>query len=108
VADALALLIPWVLAAFLARQSRTHQRHVASLRNQLANGGPPVDLFGARCQCCGRRMRTGRVMAVVEHAGGSDGPVVGVRVWHADKPRCSADYATTPEITAAYLNGGGS
>lgn len=91
----------WLLTAAVVRQ----WRHVRSLRRQL---GPVPDVWEIRCQRCGRPLRRGRALVCEERHVAPGGTVTGmqVRAWHADRPKCSADFATDRAVMETYLDEG--
>ena len=102
-ADLISLLAAWTLAFTMARLARDRARHVRALQARLLTGGPPVDTYRMRCRCCGLRIKDRPVLAAVTRQC-EGGPVTGVRVWHANVPRCSA---TTPDVLDVFSRDGG-
>lgn len=95
-------VVVWLLASAVARQ----RRHIRSLRRQL---DPVPDSWEIRCQRCGRLLRRGKALVCEERMSDSGGRVTGIKVraWHADRPKCSAAFATDPDVLASYLDGDG-
>jgi hypothetical protein len=97
-----------VIGTLLFRLWRQH-RHLLHLRRSVTTLVPGyLDAWPLHCEACGRQMRAAHTLVCTELREWPDGRPsrTVVRVWHADRPRCSAAFAADDLVMDTYLKGG--
>lgn len=92
--------LPAAVSTYLVMVIWDRHRHIRSLRAQL---GPHVpDIWTLRCEACHRVVRKGRAIVLST----STPERTSFRVWHADRPKCSAAGATDAHVLSVYAREG--
>lgn len=98
--DFIVSVLPAAVSTYLVLTVLDHHRHIRSLRAQLGSHVP--DIWTLRCECCHRSVRKGRAIVLST----STPERTSFRVWHADRPKCSAASATDAHVLSVYAREG--